>query len=337
MHLFRSVLLPVLLAGAMAEAATDATAVEAAVKALFEAIHRGDADAVRALYSKEGKLYLPGGAEVDANPVGISIIGRRKDCALYVRHVQMTTADSAYVAALWRCPEAAPPGDSGMLDLTLRREAAGWRLMSWREGLLRGVARLKPEGAAAESPQLTREERAEGWFSLFDGKSFRGWASPTGEDAPSNWRILDGALATVPGGPVRPSLRTREEFTNFELRFEWLVHEKANSGCIYRLFTVGEGMEYQVADDQGDPGALVDPRQRAGALYGVTPVLKSVARPVGEWNTARIRVTRERIEHWLNGVRTAEFAVDVPLPSPIVLQYHSTEVKFRNLVIRRLP
>ena len=74
----------------------------------------------------------------------------------------------------------------------------------------------------------------------------------------------------------------------------------------------------------------------AGALYGVTPMEKSVARPIGEWNGAGVVVTREQIEHWLNGVKAALHPVDVPLPSPIVLQYHFTQVKFRNLRIRRL-
>ena len=163
--------------------------------------------------------------------------------------------------------------------------------------------------------------------------------SPSGEDAPPSWRIVDGAMATVPrsaGAPII-SLRTQQEFVNFDLKFEWMVNENANSGCIYRLFALGDGMEYQIADDNGDPGARVDPRQRSGALYGVTSVEKSVARPIGQWNEARIRVTSDRIEHWLNDIKTAEYPVDVPLPSPIVLQYHFTEVKFRNLRIRRLP
>jgi hypothetical protein len=222
----------------------------------------------------------------------------------------------------------------------MRHEPSGWKVMSWREGLLEGVRRVKTEAAApVDSGLLSPVERAQGWSSLFDGKSFRGWISPSGDDAPPSWRIVDGALATVPrsaGAPVI-SLRTREEFINFDLRFEWMVKENANSGCIYRLFTLADGVEYQIADDNGDTGAKVDPRQRSGALYGVTPVESSAARPIGEWNDSRIRVTPERIEHWLNGVKTAEYPVDVPLPSPIVLQYHFTEVKFRNLRIRRLP
>lgn len=179
---------------------------------------------------------------------------------------------------------------------------------------------MKPGAVSAiESVMLTPEERGEGWTSPFDGKSFRGWINPSGEGAPPpGWRIVDGALATVPhsaGVPVI-SLRTREECINFDLKFAWKVQQKAKPGCIYPLFTLAGGMQYQIADDNGDPGARVDPRQRSGALYGVM---------------------HERIEPWLNGVKTSEYPVDVPLPSPLVLQDHFPEVEFRNLRSRRLP
>ena len=145
----------------------------------------------------------------------------------------------------------------------------------------------------------------------------------------------------------RTGIRTREEFTNFDLKFQWRVAANANSGCLYRLYPLdfiggrpapgaAAGMEYQVADDDGDPGARVDPRQRSGALYAVVPVQRSAARVVGEWNDSRIVVTRDRIEHWLNGVQTVNYRVDVPFASPILLQHHGSEVRFRNLRIRRL-
>ena len=356
MHRHRLFVFICLTAVAGAQTHLDPAPVETAVQRLFEAIHRDDINAARQLFSADGKFYLPAGAQVDiARPGSNRFIMSNRACALYVRHVQMITPDAAYVVALRRCPESLkeppfrrPAGDSGTLDLTMRREPSGWRLMSWREASLEGVARASTEPSAIDSDVLTLSERGEGWISLFDGKSFRGWVSPSGEDTPPpSWQIVDGALATVPrrfqdaggraaGVPV-VSLRTRAEFTNFDLKFDWKVQANANSGCIYRLFTASDGMEYQIADDNGDPGARVDPRQRSGALYGVTPVEKSVAKPIGEWNEARIRVTAERIEHWLNGVKTAEFPVDVPLSSPIVLQYHFTEVRFRNLRIRRLP
>jgi hypothetical protein len=112
----------------------------------------------------------------------------------------------------------------------------------------------------------------------------------------------------------------------------------------YRLFAAelwanGEGgdaagFEYQVADDEGDAGALRDPRQRSGAFYGVTPISRSAARPAGAWNESRIVVSKERVEHWLNGEKVAETGVDVSFPSPIALQHHNSEVRFRKMRIR---
>src|SRR5438093_13408932 len=94
--------------------------------------------------------------------------------------------------------------------------------------------------------------------------------------------------------------------------------------------------EYQIADDDGDPGAKLDPRQRSGALYGITAAPESPAKPLGEWNESRILVTADHVEHWLNGTPTARYPVDVPFTSPISLQHHNSEVRFRNLRIRAL-
>jgi hypothetical protein len=52
----------VLLTGLAICQTQDSAPVEAAVKALFDAIHHGDLDAVRQLFSKDGRHYLPGGA-----------------------------------------------------------------------------------------------------------------------------------------------------------------------------------------------------------------------------------------------------------------------------------
>ena len=83
-----------------------------------------------------------------------------------------------------------------------------------------------------------------------------------------------------------------------------------------------------------DPGARVDAKQRSGALYGVLPVAKSVAKAPGEWNESRIVLTNERAQHWLTGVKTVEQEIDIPFASPISLQHHSSEVRFRKLRVR---
>lgn len=97
------------------------------------------------------------------------------------------------------------------------------------------------------------------------------------------------------------------------------------------------GPEYQIADHDGDPGAKVDPAQRSGALYGAIPLEISAAKPVGEWNDARIIVASDHVEHWLNGAMTAKYDIDLPFASAIALQHHTTEVRFRNIRLRPPP
>ena len=47
-------------------------------------------------------------------------------------------------------------------------------------------------------------------------------------------------------------------------------------------------------------------------------------------------MTKDRVEHWLNGVQTVDYAVDAVFQSPIFLQHHGSEVRFRGIRIRPL-
>ena len=64
---------------------------------------------------------------------------------------------------------------------------------------------------------------------------------------------------------------------------------------------------------------------------------KTAARAVEEWNESRVLVHRDHVEHWLNGLLTAREAVDLPFTSPISLQHHNSELRFRNIRIRAIP
>jgi hypothetical protein len=64
----------------------------------------------------------------------------------------------------------------------------------------------------------------------------------------------------------------------------------------------------QVLDDAHHP----DGRSRltaAGAVYGLYPAPAGVVKPAGEWNTVRIVAHGHHVEHWLNGVRIAEYEI----------------------------
>ena len=123
MHFLRALLLAGLLQGALiAQSGPESAPAELAVKALFDAIHRGDLDAVFQLFSNDGRYYLSGGAFGPVKGVfATRTLRERKNCVLYLRHVQLLTSDAAYVVALRRCPQVPPPNDSGTLDVTMRR------------------------------------------------------------------------------------------------------------------------------------------------------------------------------------------------------------------------
>jgi hypothetical protein len=250
----------------------------------------------------------------------------------YVKHLVRVTPDSALAILVWRNPAAEHAYSSGATDVVLRKEGEIWKVFTWRDAYVHPPRHL---------PVTHRSETdAEGWRTLFDGKSTAGWTALGGDDQlPDCWQIRDGILSAIQS-PRRVGLRSEEEFTTFELRFEWRSAAGANSGVLYQLFAEDRGgaagIEYQIVDDDGDPGAKVDDRQKSGAQYGVSPVLQLASKPLGQWNGSRILVLDNRCEHWLNGVKTAAFTVDAIFPSPISLQHHGPGIDFRNIRIRPL-
>jgi hypothetical protein len=247
----------------------------------------------------------------------------------------------------------------------------------------------------AQHNTLTAKEKAEGWKLLFDGASFAGWVDPTKKSPPSDaWSVVDGTLKTTPRSRTREDLVSEDKFRDFELAFDWKVSPRGNTGVKYRIqdwvfldrdklpkgvpfeeqveYAYGKklaraglapggryeeysvGFEFQVIDDAGRGD-----KYQAGALYAMLPAQKAAARPVGEWNTARVILKGRRVEHWLNGEKVLEAALDSPAvvaavesrwknapsiarllmeqaaaESPVVLQHHVDEVWFRNVKIR---
>jgi len=260
-----------------------------------------------------------------------------------IRRIEIIGPNTGVAIGVWKDFDATPPFDTGTFHYTLIREGTSWKVGYVHESFLPA-----PQAVSALVPPngTTGVGGADGWEPLFDGRTLDGWVGTfLGQELGRSWRVEDGCLVSVADGP-RSSLVTARQYLLFDLRFEWRAGPKTNSGVKYRLLTFDRilngsrealGFEYQVADDEGDPGARIDPKQRSGALYSVTPVERSVVKPPSHWNESRIVVTAEGIEHWLNGLVTARTATDIPFASSIVLQHHTTEVRFRNIRIRPLP
>jgi len=236
------------------------------------------------------------------------------------------------------------------------------RLFCYMVALTAGCATFAARGADLNT--LTDEEKAAGWKLLFDGHDTSGWRTCGHTDFPKEgWVIEDGALKNV-GGKHGGDLVTKEEFTDFDLKFEWCISPAGNSGVKYLVKepaagkgTSGVGFEYQVLDDDKNEDSKNGPNRQAGALYYIiAPNKAKHLKPVGEFNESEIIVRGNHVEHWLNGAKVVETELGSPSlkeaiekskfakiagfgqkkPTVILLQDHGNTVWFRNLKIKAL-
>jgi hypothetical protein len=177
---------------------------------------------------------------------------------------------------------------------------------------------------------------------LFDGRSLCGWEGVT-SDAAESWKVEHGAIECT--GKPGTWLRSKRQYGDFNLRFEYRLLAGGNSGIYLRVpadgaHREGGGVEVQLLDDSAAEYRTLEPAQYGGSLYKVAPALRRAGRPVGQWNTMEIncRGTCYRVTH--NGVvivdADARKYPELAARSRhgyLGLQNHREEVWFRNLRI----
>jgi hypothetical protein len=211
--------------------------------------------------------------------------------------------------------------------------------------------------------QLTEQQKTEGWKLLFDGVSKTGWR--TFKNKPNDsWEVIDGTLHCKPFKDSvenqRADLVTVDQYDNFELAFDWKISSQGNSGVMFRVSEefdepYATGPEYQILDDGGYPGEVLETNLSATA-YGVFEAKNKKLNPVGEWNQAKIIANGNHIEHWLNGQKVVDYEINSPewkkrrdkgkwkdFPAYatmskgfVDLQDHGNEVWFKNIMIKPL-
>src|SRR5260370_33000575 len=83
---------------------------------------------------------------------------------------------------------------------------------------------------------LPPAEKKAGFRLLFDGHTLNGWRDPANETPPGQaWIIEDGCLKTTPKPPITEDLITQESYGDFELKFDWRISARANTGVKYRI------------------------------------------------------------------------------------------------------
>uniref|UniRef100_UPI00404874BE 3-keto-disaccharide hydrolase n=1 Tax=Algoriphagus sp. TaxID=1872435 RepID=UPI00404874BE len=220
--------------------------------------------------------------------------------------------------------------------------------------------------------ELSPEEKAQGWKLLFDGKTNQGWVGAYKNTFPEKgWTITDGILKIEKSDGSESTnfgdIVTTEEFTAFDLAFDFNITEGANSGVKY-FVTLSEGnkgsaigLEYQILDDALHPDAKMgrDGNRTLSSLYDLIKAEKQsrFVRKPGDWNQGRVVVYPDnKVEHYLNGVKVLEYQRgsqayrDLVAISKyavwkqfgeakqgrILLQDHGDEVRYRNIKIKSL-
>jgi 3-keto-disaccharide hydrolase len=217
--------------------------------------------------------------------------------------------------------------------------------------------------AAAQKPPA-------GFTSLFNGKDLSGWRgrqpnyNPAEEakltkealaekqakwnaDRDAHWRV-DADKKEIVSDGQNPHLATEKDYGDFEFHVDWLmVSPNGDSGVYLRgipqvqIWDPANPREVRNGADKGS-GALWNNRPDSPGRF---PLVKA-DKPVGEWNTMRIRMIGEKVWVWLNDQLTVDGQVmhnyfdktggPVPARGPIELQTHGSEIRFRNIYVKEI-
>jgi hypothetical protein len=168
--------------------------------------------------------------------------------------------------------------------------------------------------AAAAAPQKTKGDaplsRTVVWTPLIDAGMTQ-WRAWKGDTMPPGW-VVTGDVLSKDG--VVTDLESRAQYANFELEFDWQIGPMGNAGVFYRVTEEYDkpywsGPEYQLRDEAMDPEGK-ERQLSSGAAYGVFAPPSNVTRALGEWNSARIVVAGNFVEHWLNGQQVVQYQLN---------------------------
>jgi Domain of Unknown Function (DUF1080) len=187
---------------------------------------------------------------------------------------------------------------------------------------------------SAQHPRDAAAQSATGWVTMFDGETLYGW-TPIGT---ANWRLEDGAIVADNGNGF---LVSENSYADFQLRVEFWIEEKTNSGVFIRCTdpnSVSGKTSYEVNIWDTRP----EPKYGTGAIVDVAAV-DPMPHAAGKWNVYEITAKGNTFTVVLNGQKTVDGAqADKFAAGRIALQHgkgvtdESGVVKFRKVEIRPL-
>lgn len=191
-------------------------------------------------------------------------------------------------------------------------------------------------GCSGQKEVATDPDTEQNWITLFDGQNLQNWTHV----GPGGFTVEASGSMKSQGGMGLLYYDDRA-FQDYVLELEYKASsDTANSGIFLRFLNrpsdpgaaVEGGYEVQIDDSS-------DPIHQTGAIYNQSAAFTNAAKPAGEWNTYRIKVTGQRYEIFLNGEKVNDFFGDRGRTGFIGLQNHDpgSTVWFRDVRVKPLP
>jgi hypothetical protein len=188
------------------------------------------------------------------------------------------------------------------------------------------------------------------WIELINKKDFTGWRA---SETKGTWTVTPEGYYQAVG--KRSHLfyegeQLKDGFKNFELEVQVRTFKFANSGIYFHTEYQetgwpNKGMEIQVNNTHIGEGDYVELKKMA-SLYGVRNVYKSFGRD-GEWMTVKAKVESNRVQVWLNGLKTVDYvqpentfaSVKRLSKGTFCLQGHDSlsKMQYKSFKVHRLP
>ncbi len=223
-----------------------------------------------------------------------------------------------FVVPAWlSAADNTPP--EGFTALFNGKDLTGWKGLPMKphpKDASKSVPMSMPERLSSTGPQMAAAQKA-------------GDASMN-----EHWKVVDGVIVFDGKGQ---SLCTAKEYGDVEFFVDWKIEAKGDSGIYVR----------------GSPQIQIwDPALRnigSGGLFNnqknpANP-LKTADKPIGEWNTFKVRMVGDKVSVWLNGELvtdnvTLENYWDRTKPiysaGTIELQNHGNTLYFKNIYVKEL-
>ena len=181
----------------------------------------------------------------------------------------------------------------------------------------------------------------DGFVSLFDGKTLKGWIPRGG----GKYSVDNGTLLGVSGTGAHGWLCSEKTYGDFILELEARAEDLGNSGIQVRsrILDNNDMIGYQLDFDRTRPssGRLYDEgRRKLLQDVPLDPECRNALKPEG-WNRIRIECVGDHIRSWVNGVAIVDYRDPVDPEGIIALQVHSglrkrVRMRWRNIRIKDL-